>query len=65
MFLFKKSSNISSIIFNNYNDSKYEVDYFFERNIEYSLIYNNGYKIVYYSNFSDYGECNNIFIFLL
>ena len=63
MFLFKKSFNISSIIFNNYNDSHGEGPYFLLESNEYSLIYNNGYKIVYYSNFSGYGDCNNISIY--
>ena len=63
MFLSKKDFNISSIIFNNYNDSYGEGDSFLSEYIEYSLIYNNGYKIVYNSNFTGHGECNNISIY--
>ena len=63
-FMFVSRYSLNAIIFNNINSSlKLCHEELYSRQENYnSLIYNNGYKLVFYSNFSDYMKCSNSLI---
>ena len=62
-FILLSRNWLSMTILNNLNNSKnicHQIGIFSYQENEYSLIYINGYKVLNYSNFSNYCQCNDI-----
>jgi len=63
-FMFISRYKLETTIYSNYNNSVKlcQEKMFSYQDYTNSIIYNNGYKLVNYSNFSNYMKCNNISI---